>query len=111
MKHGISARPANGTSPLPRELDRTIKQGDPFLSSPLPVSRARNHRNRHAAQHDCITLHRNQSNPPWTFKGPEGPITVMVSGAFCANNSEEVRQPALAGAGTAMHGDENPWLV
>jgi DNA-binding transcriptional LysR family regulator len=53
-------------------------------------------------QHDCIIHHRDQSKPEWTFKGPEGLISVTVSGPFSANNSEAVHQAALAGAGIAM---------
>ena len=36
------------------------------------------------------------------FAGPDGPMTVPVSGAFSANNSEAVHRAAVGGAGIAM---------
>ena len=38
----------------------------------------------------------------WRFTGPDGPMSVRVSGAFLANDSEAVRRAARAGHGVAL---------
>ncbi len=61
------------------------------------------------AQHDCLHYPRAQDTPAWHFMPPEGRrkaprqrVTVPVSGPFCANNSEALRDAALAGLGIAL---------
>jgi DNA-binding transcriptional LysR family regulator len=61
------------------------------------------------AQHDCLHYPRAQDTPAWHFMPPEGRrkaprqrITVPVTGPFCANNSEALRDAALAGLGIAL---------
>ncbi len=51
--------------------------------------------------HDCIVQHRYGADHLWRFRGPEGEVTVPVSGRFSADNSVAVRRAALAGAGIA----------
>lgn len=62
--------------------------------------------------HDCLHYPRSQDRPAWTFeqvepersKQPddEGRVTVPVTGQFAANNSEALREAALAGLGIAL---------
>lgn len=59
------------------------------------------------AQHDCLHYPRPQEAPTWTFQRrgtrPGGdPLTVPVRGPFAANNSEALREAALAGLGIAL---------
>ncbi|VTU12960.1 D-malate degradation protein R [Variovorax sp. SRS16] len=57
--------------------------------------------------HDCLHYPRAQETPTWTFesraarRGGER-ITVPVAGPFAANNSEALRDAALAGLGIAL---------
>jgi DNA-binding transcriptional LysR family regulator len=59
------------------------------------------------ATHSCLHYPRTQGKPAWSFepmgrgRSPE-PVTVAVSGALCANNSEALRDAALAGLGIAL---------
>lgn len=61
------------------------------------------------AQHDCLHYPRAQATPAWHFLPREGRrkaqrqrVTVPVSGPFCANNSEALRDAAIAGLGIAL---------
>jgi DNA-binding transcriptional LysR family regulator len=61
------------------------------------------------AQHDCLHYPRAQDTPAWHFMPPEGRrkaprqrVTVPVSGPFCANNSEALRDAAMTGLGIAL---------
>jgi len=59
------------------------------------------------ASHDCLYYPRAQETPTWTFE-PTGSrhgterITVAVAGPFAANNSESLRDAAIAGLGIAL---------
>jgi DNA-binding transcriptional LysR family regulator len=59
------------------------------------------------AAHDCLHYPRAQDTPTWTFeslaarRGGER-VTVPVAGPFAANNSEALRDAALAGLGIAL---------
>jgi DNA-binding transcriptional LysR family regulator len=62
--------------------------------------------------HDCLFYPRGQPEPLWTFAparsgkggkaGPREKVTVRVSGSFAANNSEALRDAAIAGLGVAL---------
>lgn len=57
--------------------------------------------------HNCLHYPRSHDTPAWTFElrgAPDGSdrLTVPVSGSFAANNSEALREAALAGAGIAL---------
>jgi DNA-binding transcriptional LysR family regulator len=60
--------------------------------------------------HNCLHYPRPQERPAWTFeplaKGkaatPSERVTVQVSGSLAANNSEALRDAALAGLGIAL---------
>lgn len=59
--------------------------------------------------HNCLHYPRSQDTPAWTFE-PRDPaaterITVPVSGNLAANNSEALREAALAGVGIALMPD------
>lgn len=59
------------------------------------------------ASHDCLYYPRAQETPTWTFEPSGGPhgaerITVAVTGPFAANNSESLRDAAMAGLGIAL---------
>jgi DNA-binding transcriptional LysR family regulator len=52
--------------------------------------------------HTCL-IHDAAADPDvWRFTGPDGPISIQVSGAFIANDSEAVRRAARAGHGIAL---------
>jgi DNA-binding transcriptional LysR family regulator len=54
------------------------------------------------ALHVCL-IHDATPDPHlWRFAGPDGPMSVRVSGAFLANDSEAVRRAARAGHGVAL---------
>lgn len=53
-------------------------------------------------KHTCIIHDRGPDSARWRFTGPEGEIDVHVSGSLRSNNSESVRQAALAGIGIAQ---------
>ncbi|NIM39947.1 MAG: LysR family transcriptional regulator [Hydrogenophaga sp.] len=61
------------------------------------------------AGHDCLHYPRAQDTPAWHFQPAEGRrkasaprTTVAVTGPFGANNSEALREAALAGLGIAL---------
>jgi DNA-binding transcriptional LysR family regulator len=54
------------------------------------------------AAHTCL-IHDATAEPEvWRFIGPDGPLSVRVTGAFIANDSEAVRRAARAGHGVAL---------
>lgn len=60
------------------------------------------------ARHNCLHYPRSQDTPAWTLAprkgtpGQEQRVTVQVSGTLAANNSEALRDAALAGLGIAL---------
>ncbi|XDF34195.1 LysR family transcriptional regulator [Paracidovorax avenae] len=60
------------------------------------------------AGHDCLHYPRLQETPAWTFEAIRGSrrerqrVTVAVAGPFSANNSEALRDAAMAGLGIAL---------
>lgn len=59
------------------------------------------------AAHDCLHYLRPGDTPAWTFepvrgRAPRAATTVAVRGGFSANNSEALREAALAGVGIAL---------
>jgi len=57
------------------------------------------------AGHDCLHYLRSGETPAWQLAPLEGSgqkVTVPVSGCFAANNSEALREAALAGLGIAL---------
>ncbi len=57
-------------------------------------------------EHDCLHYPRAQDTPAWHFQAraePDAPrLTVPVSGPLAANNSEALRDAAIAGLGIAL---------
>ena len=59
------------------------------------------------AAHNCLHYPRPQERPAWTFEpqgrmGTRERVTVQVAGSLAANNSEALRDAALAGLGIAL---------
>lgn len=52
--------------------------------------------------HVCVIHDSGPDSTTWRFTGPDGPITVRVSGAFLANNSQAVHLVARNGHGIAL---------
>jgi DNA-binding transcriptional LysR family regulator len=52
--------------------------------------------------HECIVYTRLATGNQWSFAGPDGPVTVAVTGRFKADNSEAVREGVLGGLGIAV---------
>ena len=52
--------------------------------------------------HSCLHYPRAQDTPAWTFERGTERMTVPVSGVMSANNSEALRDAALAGMGLAL---------
>ncbi len=53
-------------------------------------------------RHNCLHYTYLTSGSDWRFRGPDGAITVRVSGTFSANNGDVLRQAALAGLGLIL---------
>ncbi|QAA93368.1 LysR family transcriptional regulator [Pollutimonas thiosulfatoxidans] len=57
------------------------------------------------AQHNCLYYLRSAAAPAWSFvhtRRPDERHSVAISGSFCANNSEALRELVLAGQGLAL---------
>lgn len=59
------------------------------------------------SEHDCLFYPRAQETPTWAFEPLDGRaegerVTVAISGPFAANNSEALRDAAIAGLGIAL---------
>jgi DNA-binding transcriptional LysR family regulator len=54
------------------------------------------------AGHICLIHDATPEPEVWRFSGPDGPLSVRVTGAFLANDSEAVRRAARAGHGIAL---------
>ena len=54
------------------------------------------------AKHNCLFYAQQSSQDRWTFKGPDGPVTVRVQGNFQVNSNEAVREALLAGLGISL---------
>jgi DNA-binding transcriptional LysR family regulator len=52
--------------------------------------------------HSCLHYPRAQDTPAWTFEHAGERVTVPVSGVLSANNSEALRDAAVAGLGIAL---------
>lgn len=76
--------------------------------SVLVASRAYLRRKGHPAapddlrEHDCLHYPRPSDTPGWTLCQADARTVVPVSGPFAANNSEALRDAALAGLGIAL---------
>lgn len=49
--------------------------------------------------HECLIFTHSSLRTYWSFIGPEGPVTVTITGRFCANSGEALRAAALSGMG------------
>ena len=60
------------------------------------------------AQHNCLHYMRGATTPVWSFEKPDQPgerVSVSIRGTFTANNSETLRELALADCGIALMPD------
>jgi DNA-binding transcriptional LysR family regulator len=53
--------------------------------------------------HDCMVHTLKSPTQSWNFTGPDGPISVRVTGTLRANFGEPLRHAALLGHGISMH--------
>ncbi len=53
-------------------------------------------------RHRCLAYSYLATGNDWRFRGPDGPITVRIDGAFTANNGDVLRHVALAGCGIML---------
>jgi len=51
------------------------------------------------ADHDCFGYSYLATGNEWRLQGPEGPVSVRVSGSLATNNGDVLRQAAVAGLG------------
>lgn len=54
------------------------------------------------AEHRCVLFRSATGTAEWTLTGPDGPVTVAVSGPLSASDLSFVRHACLAGAGVAL---------
>lgn len=54
------------------------------------------------SRHQCLIFTHTAMRTEWKFTGPDGPLTVQVTGRFKTDNSEALRAAALAGLGIIM---------
>ena len=54
------------------------------------------------ARHECIVFTRGQDPHEWSLSGPDGQVTVHVSGRFRSNHIESVLAGVIAGQGIAL---------
>lgn len=54
------------------------------------------------AEHNCIIFTRRSGSADWSFDGPDGLVTVHVSGRFRTDSSEAAREAVLSGIGVAL---------
>ncbi len=79
-----------------------------LVASPAYLRRAADlHEPADLPAHNCLHYPRANESPAWTFearasRARDALVTVQVSGGFAANNSEALRDAALAGLGLAL---------
>lgn len=54
------------------------------------------------SQHQCLIFTHTSMRTEWKFTGPEGGLNVQVAGRFKTDNSEALREAALAGLGIIL---------
>lgn len=54
------------------------------------------------AAHNCLLYTYEATGTRWRLKGPDGPVTVQVSGSLHVNNGDFIRQVVLCGAGVGF---------
>lgn len=54
------------------------------------------------AAHDCLLYSYLSTGDQWRFEGPDGPVSVRVSGPLSSNNGDVLRVAALAGRGVVL---------
>ncbi|EXL06072.1 LysR family transcriptional regulator [Brucella anthropi] len=50
-------------------------------------------------EHECLIFTHSSLRTHWSFIGPEGEVTISITGRFCANSGEALRAAALSGMG------------
>ncbi|MFN7040143.1 MAG: LysR family transcriptional regulator [Acidovorax temperans] len=111
-KDGFDLALRHTASPPETHVAWTLAQTRSVLvASPALMKRCGQlHSPEELEKRDCLFYPRAQGTPTWTFVAAKqrsrsrdkGRITVRVSGPFAANNSEALRDAALAGLGIAL---------
>lgn len=68
-----------------------------YLSAHAPI-----HHPHDLAQHECLGFSHSELRKHWTFDGPEGRITVPVSGRLMVDSGESLLPIAIAGMGVLL---------
>jgi DNA-binding transcriptional LysR family regulator len=68
-----------------------------YLERHAPISKPSD-----LSQHECLGFSHTELRTHWTLDGPDGPVTVPVSGRFMANNGEALLAIATAGMGVML---------
>ena len=53
-------------------------------------------------RHNCFGYSYLATRSEWRFRGPDGPVSVKISGTLTANNGDVLRQAAVAGLGVVL---------
>ncbi|MGS1005828.1 LysR substrate-binding domain-containing protein [Achromobacter anxifer] len=57
-------------------------------------------------QHECLVFAHTSMRTRWSFKGPDGPITVPIAGRFSTDSGEALRAAAVGGLGIILQPTE-----
>lgn len=68
-----------------------------YLSAHAPIRHPHD-----IARHECLVFSHTELRANWSFDGPEGRVTVPVSGRLMIDNGESLRAAALAGMGLML---------
>jgi DNA-binding transcriptional LysR family regulator len=84
-------------------VTRVVATAEPVLvAAPIYLQRyGKPEHPTHLTDHRCIIYEVGPDSAVWQFRGPEGPIEIVISGTFRANNRVVVHHAALAGYGIA----------
>ena len=53
-------------------------------------------------QHECLVFSHTSLRTQWDFEGPQGRVSVLISGKFSTDSSEALRAAAIAGQGIVL---------
>lgn len=96
----------------PQDVKITSLVAKPIIALPRVAVAARSYLERNSApatpadlkNHNCLTPN-GENRSDWEFLGPEGRVTVHVSGTFKSSSNTVIRHAALCGVGIALVGE------